>query len=397
VASIRKDLIQRIEELQDDLPQLVDIQTSTLKLIQDMADQQHTTANFSVAVLLQDLEDQTNELVHTDVEAADAWDEISFFFNEQKVMHQPFKNPATLQTVERLEKALMNSGEVGKVNSIVDVVKKVHYELREGKKEFNVIPPTSAAVAQTLLTYQNSHDPDDLWHLVTPDYQKANLWIQLKSGDNKDMDPVLKTVEQFFETQNTQTPLLAQWAGLTYLNVVWQDKMVKGMLRSLLGSFVIVFLMATFLFRSPLWGILCMAPLTVTITLIYGLIGFMGKDYDMPVAVLSAMTLGLSVDFAIHFLQRSRSVYARTNCDWLATSKEMYGEPARAISRNILVIAIGFTPLLFASLIPYQTVGFLLSSIMIVSGAATLILLPALIRVFERSLFQQHSTQPAEE
>jgi len=282
----------------------------------------------------------------------------------------------------------MQSGAVGKINSIVDVVKKVHYELMEGNREYNVIPKTSAAVAQTLLSFQNSHDPDDLWHLVTPDYQKANLWIQLKSGDNKDMEPVLNTVAEFFENDSGGKPLLAQWAGLTYLNVVWQDKMVQGMLKSLLGSFVIVFLMATFLFRSPLWGVLCMVPLTVTITLIYGLIGFIGKDYDMPVAVLSAMTLGLSVDFAIHFLQRSRTVYPRTDRNWLKTSEEMYGEPARAISRNILVIAVGFTPLLISPLIPYQTVGFLLASIMVVSGIATLLILPALIRMAEPRLFK---------
>ncbi len=276
---------------------------------------------------------------------------------------------------------------MGKVNSVVDAIKKVHYELMEGNPEYKVIPRTPAAVAQTLISYQNSHDPDDLWHLVTPDYQKANLWIQLRSGDNKDMEPALQAVNRFFAGQ--ESPLIAQWAGLTYLNVVWQDKMVHGMLNSLLGSFCVVFLMAAVLFRSPLWGILCMVPLTVTITLIYGLIGFIGKDYDMPVAVLSAMTLGLSVDFAIHFLQRSRSLYPRLGNQWPATSKEMYGEPARAITRNIMVIAVGFTPLLISPLVPYQTVGVLLSCIMVASGIATLLILPALIQWLEKRLFKK--------
>ena len=389
VDTIKKELALRIDELSEEIPQLLNIKSASLKLVRDFAYQQTSSKDFSVAALLQQLEDQATQHTQNSEVDAEAWDEVSLFFNEQKVHHQTFKNPETLKTLERLEEALMQSGAVGKVNSLVDVVKKVHYELMEGNQEFNVIPKTSAAVAQTLLSFQNSHDPDDLWHLVTPDYQKANLWIQLKSGDNKDMEPVLKTVTEFFENDGGGKPLSAQWAGLTYLNVVWQDKMVQGMLKSLMGSFVIVFLMATLLFRSPLWGLLCMVPLTVTITLIYGLIGFIGKDYDMPVAVLSAMTLGLSVDFAIHFLQRSRTVYPRTDRNWLKTSEEMYGEPARAISRNILVIAVGFTPLLISTLIPYQTVGFLLASIMIVSGIATLLILPALIRMAEPWLFKK--------
>lgn len=389
VATLQKELALRVEELQGNIPQLSNIKSKALTQVRDFADQQQSTQNFSMVALLQKLEDQATQQAQNAGADAEAWDEVSLFFNEQKVHYQPFKNPETLRTLERLEQALMNSGAVGKVNSVVDVIKKVHYELMEGNREFNVIPKTSAAVAQTLLSYQNSHDPDDLWHLVTPDYQKANLWIQLKSGDNKDMEPVLKTVTEFFKNNKGGKPLLAQWAGLTYLNVVWQDKMVHGMLKSLLGSFVVVFLMAAFLFRSALWGILCMVPLTVTITLIYGLIGFTGKDYDMPVAVLSAMTLGLSVDFAIHFLQRSRSVYQRTSLNWLKTSETMYGEPARAISRNILVIAVGFTPLLISPLVPYQTVGFLLASIMVVSGIATLLILPALIRMAEPWLFKK--------
>ncbi len=389
VSTIQKKLARRIEELKEDIPQLLKIKSEVLKVF---ADQQKSSETFSVAALLQALEDHAAQQTHAADAEAEAWDEISLFFNEQKVQYQPFKNPETLRTLERLEEALMNSGAVGKVNSVVDVIKKVHYELMEGNREFNVIPKTAAAVAQTLLSYQNSHDPDDLWHLVTPDYQKANLWIQLKSGDNRDMEPVLRTVEEFFKGDGGEQPLSAQWAGLTYLNVVWQDKMVHGMLNSLLGSFIMVFLMSAFLFRSPLWGLLCMVPLTVTITFIYGLIGFIGKDYDMPVAVLSAMTLGLSVDFAIHFLQRSRSMYSRMGHNWLKTSEEMYGEPARAISRNILVIAVGFTPLLLSSLVPYQTVGFLLAGIMIVSGIATLLILPALIRMMEHLLFNKLKT-----
>jgi hypothetical protein len=162
--------------------------------------------------------------------------------------------------------------------------------------------------------------------------------------------------------------------------------MVWGMLQSFMGSFLIVFIMMTVLFRSALWGIICMIPLTVTIVFIYGMVGLVGKDYDMPVAVLSALTLGMAVDFAIHFLQRAKTSFARTH-RWKESSAEMFGEPARAISRNVLVIAIGFLPLLAAPLIPYKTVGILLCLIMALSGAITLLVLPSIIRIASRVLY----------
>ena len=176
------------------------------------------------------------------------------------------------------------------------------------------------------------------------------------------------------------------WAGLTYLNVVWQNNMVNGMLRALLGGFVTVFIMMLVLFRSIRFAVLAMLPLSVTIAFIYGLIGLAGKDYDMPVAVLSALTLGLSIDFAIHFLQRARTSYERTG-DWHASVREMFAEPARAIVRNAIVIAVGFTPLLASPLMPYRTVGVFLAAIMLISCVVTLILLPGLMDLLKKNLF----------
>mgnify|MGYP001613322228 CR=1 FL=1 len=82
--------------------------------------------------------------------------------------------------------------------------------------------------------------------------------------------------------------------------------MVTGMMNSFIGSFVVVFIMMVVLLRSFLLGLLSMIPLLVTIVAIYGSLGIIGKDYDMPVAVLSSFTLGLAIDFAIHFLARGQ-------------------------------------------------------------------------------------------
>jgi uncharacterized membrane protein YdfJ with MMPL/SSD domain len=131
-----------------------------------------------------------------------------------------------------------------------------------------------------------------------------------------------------------------------------------------------------------------MVPLTVTIGFLYGALGLVGKDYDMPVAVLSALALGLAVDFAIHFLEHSRMMREKHGT-WEKTAGPVFGEPARAIMRNVIVIAVGFLPLLAAPLVPYKTVGIFLASIMALSGVATLLILPALVRVFERQLFPE--------
>ena len=87
---------------------------------------------------------------------------------------------------------------------------------------------------------------------------------------------------------------------------------------------------------------------------------------------------GLSVDFAIHFIERTRALL-RSSDSFAVATEQIFEEPARAIARNAIVIAIGFTPLFFAPLVPYITVGAFMAAIMILSGFSTLVLLPALM------------------
>ncbi len=334
------------------------------------------------------LEELTDKVDQEDYDLLDELDLLSDEVEDFRLGLHLFKSPEVLAYVEKLQ-AYMGSMElVGKSNSLADMVKKVHMELYEGKPEAYRIPDTPAAVAQSILSFQSSHDPDDVWHLVTPDYRKLNIWVQLKSGDNTDMEEVVSKVDAFVVQNPPPAGLTYAWAGLTYLNVVWQDKMVTGMLESLLGSFFIVLILMSVLFRSLLWGVLSMIPLSVTIAFIYGLIGMVGKDYDMPVAILSSLTLGMSIDFAIHYIQRARELTSEHN-SWPRAALEMAEAPARAIARNAVVIAVGFLPLLLSTLVPYRTVGLFLALIMGISGIGTLIILPSLIRIMAGLLFKK--------
>ncbi len=295
------------------------------------------------------------------------------------------KDPETMAYIEMLQNHLTTLDVVGKTTTIADVVKKIDYELKDREVGSGVIPESSAAIGQYLFLYEMSGDPEDLYHLVDPDYKKAAIWVHLKRGDNIDMRGVIESAEEFMAKNPPPGQMTSEWAGLTYINVVWQDHMVSGMLSALLGSFVVVLLIMVLLFRSILWGLVSMVPLVVTISFIYGLVGLIGKNYDMPIAVLSALTLGLSVDFAIHLVQRTRQIFNEKR-DWGETIDALFEEPVRAIIRNAVVIAIGFTPLLFAPLMPYKTVGFFMAAIMAVSGGVTLLVLPSIMVVLKGRL-----------
>lgn len=312
--------------------------------------------------------------------------EMKTFFGLERERLKPFKQPEVLEYMAGLQTFLEQEGFAGKCTSVADVVRKVNQELIDGQQENFRIPATLQGVSECYLQYQQSHRPHDLWHMVTPDFMRANIWVQFRQGDSQLTDKAAKAVDSYIKTHQPPRALSCRWAGLHYVNLVFQEIMFRQMLESFAGTVVIVFLMMTVLFRSMLWAVASMIPLTLTIAAIYGMTGLVGKDYDMPVAVLSAITLGIAIDFAVHFLERSRQIYQETG-SWQQTAPQMFGEPALAISRNVFVVAFGFLPLMVAHLVPYKTTAILLFGILFFSGLMTLLLLPALLTVAEKWFF----------
>ena len=303
------------------------------------------------------------------------------------------KDGETIRYIERVQNFLLGMEDghgnriVGAATSIADILKKV------GKTAFGseTIPKERAKIAQYIFLYE-AGDPKrgkDLWKFITRDYQKSQIWLQLKNGDNRTMNSLIDELEAFRQANpppdfkgkkggDAHAGLTIRWSGLTYINTIWQEEMVKGMAYALLTSFFVVLLMMWLLFRSLLWSLISMIPLTLSIALIYGIIGWSGKYYDMPIAVLSCLALGLSIDFAIHFNQSFREAIRRTGSISLSMD-ETFANPCFAIGRNVVVLSVGFTPLFFATLVPYVTVGAFFFAIILISGAASFLLLPSLI------------------
>lgn len=293
---------------------------------------------------------------------------------------EAIKRPEIVSYIARAQSHLEKDPVVGKTSSMADIVRRVNLVLHDNDPAYYAVPETAQAVGQFLFLFQSSGDPEDLDSFVNRAADKASIWIQMKGGDNQEMQAVEERLAAFVRADPPPAGVSLQWSGLTYINKVWQDLMVVGMLKAILGSFAVVFLLMLIEFRSLALGILSMIPLGLAILFSYGLVGWTGKDYDMPIAVCSSLALGLGIDFAIHFLHRFREHY-RAHPDLDETNRYMFGEPGRAIARNAIVITLGFLPLIASTLTPYVTVGVFFALLMVFSTLATLFILPAALRI----------------
>jgi predicted RND superfamily exporter protein len=275
--------------------------------------------------------------------------------------------------------------------------------LHDDDPQYHVVPKTPEEIGQYLFMFSMSAKPSDLDNLVDYPFQRANIWVQLKTWDAQAMRQVIMSVDEFQKTNPISMELKP--AGIAYFNLVWNDEVLYDMLRGFILALIVVFVILVFNFRSVKWAIIGSIPLLFTILLIYGGVGFIGKDFDMPISVLSCLSLGMAVDFSIHFISRFKqrivdsqqpvvggqsSAPLRTPSSELITASLLWTaeRPGKGIMRNAVLFASAFSVMMFASLTPYITVGAFILSMMMLSSILTIIYVPALITLMKGWLFK---------
>ena len=297
------------------------------------------------------------------------------------------KDPVMLREIEALQRTLEKDPLVGKTFSVVDYVKWINRALHNDDPSFYRIPESSQEVGQYLFLFGMSAKPSDLNNVVDYPFQKATIMLQLKSWDAGVMKDVIARTEAHLAGRPLPAGVTVKPAGIAYFNLVWNHEVLWGMLSSFLAGVALVLILLIVGTRSLLWGIVSFLPLLFTIAVIYGVVGLAGKDFDMPVAVLSTLSLGMAIDFAIHFVGRFRKRY-QEHPELQPCLIWTVARPGKGIFLNAILFALGFSVMIFADLTPYITVGVFMAAIMLLSSVMSVIYLPGLIRLFRRQLLK---------
>ncbi|MHB9052416.1 MAG: efflux RND transporter permease subunit [Thermoleophilia bacterium] len=282
--------------------------------------------------------------------------------------------PASLSYIEGLQKQLAALPVVGNTYSVADSVKMANMMMDGNSPSSFNLPSSQNQTAQLL---GSAAKPSD----ITADRSQANIQVQLKTWDASAMDTVIDKTNAYTAANPAPSGIVFIPAGTAYFNKVWNDEVLGDMIRVFIIGVSIIFGVLILVFRSFKWAVVSFIPLLFTILIIYGAIGFIGKDLDMPIAVLSTLSLGLAVDFAIHFVRRYRQ-RLKTESDIEQALIWTVARPGKGIIRNAILFSAAFSVMVFAALTPYITVGVFIMSIMMVSALLTIVYLPALIRLF---------------
>ena len=160
----------------------------------------------------------------------------------------------------------------------------------------------------------------------------------------------------------------------------------NNMLRSLFTSQIStlgavlagVALMLLLLFRSPTLAVLGIVPNLLAAGAVLGAMGLLAIPLDLMTITVAAVTIGIAVDNAIHYIYRFREEFARSG-DYAATLHVCHANIGKAVFYTSATIIFGFSILALSNFLPTIYFGLLTGLAMSIALLAALTLLPKLI------------------
>jgi len=291
-----------------------------------------------------------------------------------------FKEPEVLKLVDKMQKDVDGQLQVvGNTFSLTDYINRMNKVMNADDEAFNTIPDSKDMVAQYLLLYEMSGDPENLNKVVDYDYEKLNITFQLKSDNSKAINSALDVIHTY-EDDFKKMGITLNYAGSGYKGLVFTDLILEGQIMSLILSLIIIIVLLSLMFKNIKIGLIGSVPIIITALISFGIMGFLGIPLSTTTALLSSIAIGIGIDYAVHFLEQYRHNATNTDDKLVAAQKTM-AHSGKAIIYNAIVVIAGFLVLLFSVFPPNRELGALVSLNMFTSFAGTLTIMLVLLYV----------------
>ena len=277
-----------------------------------------------------------------------------------------------LDRVQAVHRFLEAREEVGKVVSLASL-DELAAQLNGGQPLNNV---QLAAVLGVL--------PVDLRdELIRPYGSPATGEVRLsarviESGPHFDRDALVTDILTFSEDELHLGEDQVVVSGMLVLFNSMLQQLFSSQVDTLAYVLLAAFAMFVILLRSVLYAVLGLIPNILAAATVIAFMGYAGIPLDMMTITIAAISIGIGVDNAIHYLHRFRIEHEKWG-DVRVAIAWSHASIGRALYFTGFTIITGFSVLCFSNFVPTIMFGLLIAVAMVLALLANLTLLPSLL------------------
>ena len=269
---------------------------------------------------------------------------------------------------------------VGRSLSLVEYVKSMNMVMFEGKRQDFKIPDNDRTIAEYLFLYSLTGFPGDFDPVVNPNYQYANIKIDLRDHKAETMNEAIKKTGEWIKKNHNDKEIDFYYAGGNIGMLAAVNQIVTSQLQvnSLFTSFL-VFMCLVFAYGSLVSGWLLIIPLIFRTLLVFGILGFLKVGLTAEMIPMVALGIGFGDDFGIYIVQRVKDELKERRCVLSEALIESMSTSGKAVFFTGLSLTIGIATWMFSPILMQARLGALLGFFIFFNAIGTLMVLPSMI------------------
>jgi predicted RND superfamily exporter protein len=252
----------------------------------------------------------------------------------------------------------------------------MHFLAWARRLEPGSLPADPEAMKQLMIYFDKVRGAQRRRQIIDDDFRRTVVTIFLEHANYRDTARLMDDVRVYVETHLATRGAHLDFAG----DVAVSQAMIPAIVRTQIGSVVLALagalLSLSLLLRSIRLGLLAALPAVIAALWILGAMGWLGIPLGVATSMFCAITLGIGVDYGIHFLEGVRRARRAGRPDPVGHA---VGAVGPAIGIDTLAIGLGFGLLVVSSVPANARLGLLVALALGAGAVLTLAGLGALL------------------
>ena len=295
-------------------------------------------------------------------------------------------DPSVLSHIDKLTDHIKQQNEtVTSTYSITDIIKKMHFAFNNGNYDSLKIPEDRELITQYMFLYSLTGDDDD-FNLILDDPDEPSytqVFIRIGEVHTEELMALVDDTEDYIHAHYyDDRPIKPMLSGPAALLGAVSHLVVRGQIISLAYASIIIFVIMSFVFRSLVGGILATLPMSLSVLMIFGVLGNFGIPLNMTTSLLTCILVGVGVDYSVHFLWHLREHIREGDTleDAIANTMKVSG---KGILFNGISVVVGFSVLMYSVFMPLKAFSVLIMASIAFCLIGGLAILPAMVSLID--------------
>jgi len=281
----------------------------------------------------------------------------------------PLLVPENLALIGELEAWLRDRTEVGGVLGPHAQLSTTNFLWRARREHWRLIPDNPPQIATLLRRFEDVRGTARRRELIDDSNRECVVTVFMKNANYRDTATLMGAIRDYGGEHLGAVRL--SFAGDVAVSQAMIPIIVRSQVLSLLLALGGALLAVSLLYRSLRIGLMVLAPTSAAVLAIFGLMGWLAIPLGVATSMFCAITLGIGVDYAIHFHAAYRATRAEHDSAPTAVAQAV-ARVGPAILVDTVAISIGFGLLMLSQVPANARLGMLVACALIANSLFTL-------------------------